>query len=185
VAADQKKTRRTKATLIFADESGFSLVPTRVCTWAPIGQTPVIVHRYAWPKLSAIGGVASNGRLFLLVRRGTIATQQVVVFLRHLLRHITGNVIVLFDNLNTHKSGAVKDFVAEHRDRLSIEYFPPYAPELNPAEWLWRHLKRVELANGAPKDIRDLRCNLGSAMVRIRKRPGLRRSFLAASALSF
>lgn len=152
-------------------------------TWAPVGQTPVIVHRYAWPKLSAIGGVASNGRVFLLVRRGSIATQQVLVFLRHLLRHIAGKVIVLFDNLNTHKSGAVKRLVTEHRRRLSIEYFPPYAPELNPAEWLWRHLKRVELPNSAPKDVHDLRGNMQRAMVRVRKRPRLRRSFIDASEL--
>ena len=154
-------------------------------TWAPIGQTPVIVHRYAWPKLSAIGGVASNGRIFLLVRHGTIATQQVIVFLRHLLRHIAGNVIVLFDNLNTHKSSPVKRFVAQHCQRLSIEYFPPYAPELNPAEWLWRHLKRVELPNTAPKDVHDLRDNMRHAMVRVRKRPRLRRSFIDASELPF
>jgi putative transposase len=133
--------------------------------------------------LSAIGGVASNGRVFLLVRRGTIATQEVLVFLRHLLRHIQGKVIVLFDNLNTHKSRAVKRFVAEHRGRLSLEYFPAYAPELNPAEWLWRHLKRVELANGAPKDTGNLRSNIARAMTHVRKRPRLRRSFLEASQL--
>ena len=185
MAEDQKKGLRTKATLVFADESGFSLIPTRLCTWAPIGRTPVVRHSFLRSKLSAIGGVASNGRVFLLLRRGSIATHQVVVFLRHLLRHVAGKVVVLFDNLQSHKSARVKRFVAEHRERLSIEYFPPYAPELNPAEWLWRHLKRVELANTAPKDVQALRRNMERAMVRLRRRSRLRRSFLTASALSF
>lgn len=88
---------------------------------------------------------------------------------------------MLFDNLNTHKSGAVKCFVAEHHPRLSLEYFSAYAPELHAAEWLWRHLKRIELPNSAPKDVHDLRDNMQRAMVRVRKRARVRRSFIEDS----
>ena len=119
------------------------------------------------------------------MRPGTIATRQVLVFLRHLLRHVRGRIIVVWDNINPHRALAVRRFVAEHTQRLSLEFLPPYSPELNPDEWLWRYLKRVELANFAPRDLGELKVALRGAVQRIRMRPRLMRSFLKASALSF
>jgi len=161
------------------------LVPTRIRTWAPKGETPVVAHRYSWPKLSAISGVSTKGRLYILVRRGTMATPQVLVFLRHLLRHVRGRIILVWDNITPHKSAAVRQFVYDHRRRLSLEYLPPYAPELNPDEWVWRYLKQVELANFAPRHVGELKIGLRKATQRIRMRPELMRSFLEASDLSF
>jgi putative transposase len=128
--------------------------------------------------------VSDRGKLYILVRPGTIATKQVLVFLRHLLRHVRGRIIVVWDNINPHRAVAVRGFVADH-DRLSLEFLPPYSPELNPDEWLWRYLKHVELANFAPLDLAELKVALRSAVQRIRMRPRLMRSFLEASDLSF
>jgi len=119
------------------------------------------------------------------VRPGTIATKQVLVFLRHLLRHVRGRVIVVWDNINPHKALAVRRFVEDNYRRLSLEFLPPYSPELNPDEWLWRYLKHVELANFAPRDLAELKIALRGAVQRIRMRPSLMRSFLKASDLSF
>lgn len=145
----------------------------------------MVSHCYRWPKFSAISGVSTNGKLYILVRRGTIATKQVLVFLRHLLRHVRGRMIVLWDNLNTHRAVSVKRFVHDNRRRLSIEYLPAYCPELNPDEWVWRYLKHVELANFAPRDLAELKVALRGAVQRIRMRPRLMRSFLEASDLFF
>lgn len=108
-----------------------------------------------------------------------------LVFLRHLLRHVRGRVIVIWDNINPHRAVAVRRFVVEHNRRMSVEFLPPYSPELNPDEWLWRYLKHVELANFAPRDLAELRIALRNAVQRIRMRSGLMRSFLEASDLSF
>lgn len=145
----------------------------------------MVTHRYSWPKLSAISGISTTGKLYLLVRRGTIATPQVLVFLRHLLRHVHGRIILVWDNIKPHKSAAVKYFVRDQRPRLSLEYLPPYAPELNPDEWVWRYLKQVALANFAPLHLGQLQIGLRQATQRIRLRPALMRSFLEASDLSF
>lgn len=145
----------------------------------------MVTHCYRWPKFSAISGVSDQGKLYILVRPGTIATPQVLVFLRHLLRHIRGRIILIWDNINPHKAVAVKQFVLDNDRRLSIEYLPPYSPELNPDEWVWRYLKHVELANFAPRNLAELKIALREAVQRIRMRPGLMRSFLEASDLSF
>jgi transposase len=150
-----------------------------------VGQTPVVTHCYRGPKFSAISGVSDRGKLYILVRRGTIATPQVLVFLRHLLRHVRGRIILVWDNVKPHKAVSVRRFVHDHSGRISLEYLPPYSPELNPDEWVWRYLKQVELANFAPLDLAELKVALRGAVQRVRMRPRLMRSFLDASALSF
>ena len=185
MATDQKKARRQGATLIFVDESGFSLIPTRVRTWAPRGVTPVVTHCYRWPKFSAISGVTTDRRLFIMVRRGTIATPQAIVFLRHLLRHIHGKIVLVWDNLNTHKSVAVRAFVAAHHERINIEYLPAYAPELNPDEGVWRYLKHVELGNFAPRNLGELKHALRRSVKKMQRRPNLIAGFIKQTGLFF
>jgi transposase len=72
----------------------------------------------------------------------------VAVFLRHLLRQIRGHLIVLLDNGKTHRSDPVGELLTR-TSRLHLVSFPPYAPELNPDEGVWNHLKST-LTNGRP-----------------------------------
>ncbi|MGI0132392.1 MAG: transposase [Thermoplasmata archaeon] len=100
-----KKAGRRRAVVVFLDESGFSLIPFVGKTWAPVGQTPVLIHQGRWPKFSAISGVPPRGKLFIHVRESTIATPQVIQFLRHQLRHIRRRPIMIFwDGGRPHKS---------------------------------------------------------------------------------
>ena len=76
------------------------------------------------------------------------------MFLRELLRHLRGPVIVLLDNSSTHQGAPLRKLLCQH-PRLSIEHFPSYAPELNPDEGVWSLAKR-QLANGRPYDVDEL-----------------------------
>ena len=76
------------------------------------------------------------------------------MFLRGLLRHLRGPVIVLLDNSSPHQGKPLQQLLERH-SRLHIEHFPSYAPELNPDEGVWSLAKRV-LANSCPNDLEDL-----------------------------
>jgi transposase len=76
------------------------------------------------------------------------------VFLREVLRQLRGHVIALLDNSNTHRGQPLAE-LRQLFPRLHLEYFPPYAPELNPDEGVWGLLKG-RLANGRPDDIDEL-----------------------------
>ncbi len=169
--------------MVFVDESGFSLIPYVAKTWAPVGQTPVLIHQGRWPKFSAISGVTPRGKLYIQVHKDTIATDQVVEFLQHLLRHIRRRPILLFwDGGRPHHSDVTRAFLRAHQ-RIEAHRFPGYSPELNPDEWVWRHLKNHELASYAPHDVKELSRELRRAVVRMRVRPRLIRSFVAATHL--
>jgi putative transposase len=76
-------------------------------------------------------------------------------FVRDLLRHLRGRVILVWDNGAMHKGEPIRRLLADY-PRLSIESLPPYAPDLNPVEQLWNHLKYGGLANFVPRDLDDL-----------------------------
>ena len=83
-----------------------------------------------------------------------IGHEEVCIFLREVLRHLRGNVIALLDNSNTHRGQPLVELCRSF-PRLRLEYFPPYAPELNPDEGVWGLLKG-RLANGRPDDLDEL-----------------------------
>lgn len=160
MAAYKKNAARLGAHIVFADESGFLLIPHVVKTWAPQGQTPIHRHRQGRrDKISVISGISVSPRrhhlgLYYLLFYDNIGQQEVCVFLRELLRCLRGTIIVLLDNSSTHKGQPVEQLLLRHR-RLHIEHFPSYAPQLNPDEGVWSLAKR-QLANSCPNDVDQL-----------------------------
>jgi transposase len=108
---------------------------------------------------------------------GSIRSPQVVEFLKHLLRHISGKVLVIWDGLRSHRSRMVSEFVSSTNDRLTIEFLPAYAPELNPVEYLWGYWKQHELPNFCPKNFFELSHHARKALCRMRRRPTLGAAF--------
>jgi transposase len=188
VAAGKKKTARLKAHLVFADESGFLLVPPVLKTWAPCGQTPRLTHRTQRDKVSVISGVAVSPRrrrvsLYYAFYPHNISHREVDAFLRQLLRHLRGPIVVLFDNARIHTAARLRRLCARRR-RLHLEYFPGYAPELNPDEGVWTHAKRA-LANGRPDTLEELMVDVTFALEELRESPRALRGCIAHAELPF
>lgn len=133
------------------------------CTWSPVGQTPLVVHRTRHHRrVSAIAAVTISPRrrhlgwYLALHRDGAIRQEQVLTFLVDLHRHLRSPVIVIWDNLNSHKSRRVREFADGSNWLVALERLPPYAPELNAVEYGWSYTKFVELANATPADVDEL-----------------------------
>lgn len=148
-----------------------------VRTFAPRGQTPVLREQWTNDHLSAISGVTPAGKLSMMVQDKAYTSTDVVRFLRHVHRHIRGKVLVLWDGAPIHRSRVIKDFLASGAARwLQVERLPAYAPELNPDEGVWHHLKGVELKNLACHHLLHLRTELLKAKERLRHKPHLLRA---------
>jgi DDE superfamily endonuclease len=97
------------AHLVFADESGFLLIPHVARTWSPQGCPAVHYYRQGRrDKVSVISGISVSPRrqrlgLYYQLYFDNIGQEEVCTFLRELLRHLRGPVIVLLDNSSTHK----------------------------------------------------------------------------------
>lgn len=158
--------------MLFVDESGFRPLPAVVRTYAPRGQTPVLREWLTRDHLSAISAISPGGALYLAVQDRALKGPDVVRFLEHLLDQAPGKLLVVWDGLPVHRSRAVKEFLAGGAaERLWIEPLPAYAPELNPDEGIWQHLKRVELRNVVCHSLDELREELDAAVKRLRLKP--------------
>src|SRR3974377_231031 len=172
LAGVKKKAKNEGRTIIFIDESGLSERPHRCRTWAPRGQTPVLQYHFNWKTLSAIAG-GTWWNFYFRLFPGAIRSPQIIEFLTHLLRHIPGKLLIIWDGLPGHRSRKVWEFVQQQRGRLWLEYLPGYAPELNPVEDLWSHWKKHDLPNFCPQTFGQLSFHARRALQRMRRRPTL------------
>ena len=122
------------------------------------------------------------GLYFNTCTNGSINDRRVVAFLRDLLRHLRGAVVLVWDRLNTHRSHFTKAFLQKH-PRLRTELLPPYAPDLNPVEWLWMDGKCRELANHGIQDVADLRGRVQRHARKTRANPKKLRGFFRSARL--
>ena len=189
LAANQKKARDTNALLIFLDESGFSERPSVRRTWAPRGQTPTLIAPFNWKRLSAIASLITTATarrvgLCLRLAPGTVKQPQVLSYLKVLKRHVRGRkVILLWDRLPAHRGTQVQEWIQKQSSWLTMEYLPPYAPELNPVEYFWSHLSRTDMAQFVGENLAAVRSQARKAACRVRHRPDLGKAFLKHSGL--
>ena len=191
VAQGKKNARRRRAWIVFQDESGVSQRPPVRRTWAPRGETPILIHAFNWKRLSVSVALAfcwsgRRTRLFFQTRPDSYATASLIAFLGDLKREFRGRrVILIWDGLPAHKSREMTAFLRTQHAWLSVERLPGYAPELNPAEQLWGNVKGHELANQCAENLKEVAAALRKGMARVRRRPSLAFSFLKHAGLSF
>lgn len=119
--------------------------------------------------------------LFFRVHPRNIKTGEVAAFLQGLLRHVRGPIVMVWDRSLIHRGKMVK-MLLSRRKRVEEEWLPAYAPELNPAEYVWAQSKR-KLANGAPDGVEELNTMVQASLSEIYSSQRLLRSCLLASTL--
>lgn len=131
-------------------------------TWRPRGATPILYQRtQSHKKVSAIGAlwIAPTrdrvGLYFRLHPDENVNAKRVREFLGHLLRELHGPIVLIWDRFKAHRAHTITRLIAQCR-RIHVEFLPPYAPELNPIEYVWSYWKGNPLANYAPLDLDGL-----------------------------
>lgn len=136
----------------------------------------MLQYHFNWKKFSVVAGLSIWNFYFQLFD-GAIKSAQVIEFLRHLLRHLPGRLLIVWDGAGIHRSRVVREFIVSLGQRIHLEYLPAYAPELNPAEYIWGHLKQHELANYCARHGWELSLTATRALRRMRRRPNLITAF--------
>jgi transposase len=169
MAFPKKGALKEGRTIVFCDQSGFYLLPMVVRTYAPVGETPILREHLTRDHLSVMSGITLEGKLYMSEQERAFKGEDVVRFLKHLMRRIEGKLLVIWDGSPIHRGQAVKDFLSSGAAaRLRLEQLPGYAPELNPDEGIWKHLKCVELKNLCCQSLSELRKELRKAKERLR-----------------
>jgi len=84
-----------------------------------------------------------------------------------------------------HRSRAVKKFANSTEGKLRLFFLPPYSPELNPDEWVWKNVKHDPIGKTAITSAEDLRNKAEAALLRIQRLPDLVRAFFGDPSLRY
>jgi transposase len=144
----------------------------------------VLQYHFNWKTISVAAAMTWWNFYFQLFDKA-IAKEEVVMFLAWLIRHIPSPLLIVWDRLPAHKSRLVGEFLDTLNGWIETEYLPPYAPELNPVEYLWGHWKHHVLPNVCPKDLWQLSEGARRTLRRLRRRPRLIEAFWKQSSLAF
>ncbi len=116
---------------------------------------------------------------------GSYNTTSLINALRDLRRRLRTPVVLIWDGLPSHRSQLMSEFVRRNSRWLQIERLPAYAPDFNPCEGLWAHLKGGELVNRAESTIGVVAELAQAAARRAGRSQQLLFGFLAQTGLSF
>lgn len=180
----KKRASLERRLLVFIDESGFYLLPALLRTYAPRGETPILKVFQTRDHLAMMSAITPQGWLFTRTRFEALNGKDSVHFLTHVRSQTDRKLLVIWDGSPIHRNTDVRDYLSNGAAKyIHLERLPAYAPDLNPDEGTWRHLKYVELANVCCTDLLDLHSQVSLAVSRLRRKPRIIQSFFAQAGL--
>ena len=180
--------RQAKASggeVYFWDESGFRADAVHGKTWGRKGQTPVVERPGQRQSISAASAVNARGAFWYCTYEGGLNAELFVILLRKMMRHRSKPVHLVVDGLPAHKTALVKAYVASTDGMLTLHFLPGYAPELNPDELVWSHMKRTGVARAPLRQGETLRDKIERQLAAIKRMPQLVRSFFQAPTVAY
>lgn len=155
--------------VVYFDEAGFSVKGVVPYGWTPIGErASVPLTGNQGSSVQALGLEHQNGEASVYLHRGTVNTQTVISVLDDYSRQIDRTTVIILDNASCHRSAAFQDQVETWAERgLLVYYLPPYSPELNAIERLWKKIKYQYLPPTAWERLRTLISTLTSTLTEI------------------
>jgi len=137
-----KRAKAEGAVIYWGDETGISNQDQIGRSYAPKGQTPVVVRTARRISQSMIAAVSNRGLMRFMLYDGALNADQFIAFLRRLIKDAGQKVFLIIGNLKVHHANKVKTWAANHAHEIELFYLPAYAPDHNPDEYLNNDLKQ-------------------------------------------
>jgi len=126
-----------------------------------------------------------KGGFWFSTYEGGLNAELFVSLLGKTMRRRTTPVHLVVDGLLAHKTKSVKDYVQSTQGRLTLHFLPGYAPELNPDEHVWSHVKRTGVARAPLRAGERLGDKIEAQLCAIKNAPRLVRSFFRAPSVAY
>lgn len=183
--AIRARARRRGAEIFFLDEAGVRSDAPPGRTWAPRGQTPVVPTSGQRQSINAISAVTPRGDFWWRTYTGRLNASCFLGFIRAFMRRRRNPVFLIADRHPAHIAKIVAGYVQQCRGRLELHFLPGYAPDLNPDEFVWNHIKTHGLSKRPLKRNESLRARVEQDLGAIERNPALVRSFFHAPSVAY
>jgi transposase len=181
----RRKARRQGASLFFLDEAGFDSEPRLGRTYGLKGQTPVVATTGQRQKVNVISAVTASGAFWCQIYTERLNAQLFVQFLRQFMHGRPSKVYLVVDGHPAHKANVVKSLIKEMKGKLGLYFLPPYAPDLNPDEFVWAHMKTNGLSKKPLRQNESLKERVAGDLAVIQGNRQLVRSFFGAESVAY
>jgi len=141
------RAKRQQAQIFFSDEAGFQSDPTLGRTYGLKGHTPIVSTSGQRQSINAISAVNAQGAFWAMTYDCKLNADTFVLFLKNFMKGRRRPVFLVVDGHPAHRAKVAQRYVHSLRGRLELHFLPPYAPDLNPDEFVWHQMK----ANGVSK----------------------------------
>lgn len=179
------RARQRGADIFFLDEAGIRSDARLGRTWAPKGRTPVVPTSGQRQSVNAISALTRRGAFWYRTFTGRLNADRFLQFLRAFLRRRRRPVFLVADRHPAHIAKRVAQLVRAQRGRLELHFLPGYAPDLNPDEFVWNHLRQHGVTKTPLRANESLRDRVERDLAAIQGRPALVRSFFQAPSVSY
>jgi transposase len=177
--------RREKAEIYFGDAAHMRSDHHAGRTWGKKGETPVVLSTGARYRMSLISAVTSRGHMrFMIKEKGGVNADVFIEFLKRLMVGCK-RIFLIVDRGPAHVAKKTKAFVATVGDRLRLFYLPPYSPDRNPDELVWKHLKADTVGRASITSLNAFKAKVRSSMLSLQRRPAKIRAFFQKPSLRY
>lgn len=180
----KKRAKKLGAAIFFLDEAGFQSDPPLGKTYGLKGTTPVVTSSGQRQSINVISAVQASGGFWAATYTGKLDAESFVIFLRDFMKG-RGKVFLVVDGHPAHKANLVKEYVAGTKGRLELHFLPPYAPDLNPDEFVWNYMKNQGVSKKPLKKGESLRKRVEQDLVDIQNNKELVSSFFLAKSVAY
>ena len=178
--------QREKADIYFGDAAHMRSDHHAGRTWGKKGETPVVLSTGARYRMSLISAVTSRGHMrFMIKETGGVNADVFIEFLRRLMIGSKNRIFIIVDRGPAHVAKKTKAFVASLGGRLRLFYLPPYSPDKNPDELVWKHLKADTVGRTSITSFDDFKDKVRSSMLSLQRSPAKIRAFFQKPSLQY
>jgi transposase len=181
----QARAKKEGAAIFFADEASVRTSYHAGTTWAPVGKTPVVAGSGRTRSISMVSAISPRGELHFQVHETGIRQEEFLEFCKALIADAGRPVFLIMDNSQVHRAKILKAYAAESNGALTLFFLPPYSPELNPDEWVWKNVKHDNLGRASAKSEGELAEFAQVALAKLRALPEKIKSFFGDPALRY
>jgi transposase len=181
----KQRAKRLGAKIFFLDEAGFQSDPPLGRTYGLRGKTPVVTTSGQRQSINVISAVNARGEFWAATYEGKLNAKSFVLFLQNFIKGRKGKVFLIVDGHPSHTAKVVQRYRDSLGGRLELHRLPAYAPDLNPDEFVWRHMKKNGVSKKPLKQNEALRDRVEEDLLQIRADPELVRSFFRAESVAY
>lgn len=183
--AIKERADREGAKIYFADEAYSRTDHHAGTTWAPVGRTPVAKHIGAREGIGMVSAISARGEIHWMVYAEPMNSTLFTDYLGYLIDDVEGKIFLVADRAKYHTSHETTLWLMDHKDRIELFFLPPYSPDLNPDEWVWKNVKHDSIYRVVPQHPGHLFEIAGQALRALWRNPGKIRGFFADPNLAY